>query len=700
MKKPLNHLVLQGFYHPMVNQGIKLSLAVSILLLISHFLDSDQYTLFAVISLLPVMFARLDQPCPHFFLRLLKILLLFVSTSFLVLALAHLDIPTPLIFFPLTFCFAMFAIWGTQSGRLGTGAMLAATFSLLWLEQDPFWIFPLFFGIGILWFGLFSMIWTLWQGHRILRNNIAQMFVEIAEYYALKAKNFHRQPSQDDLTLLFKQQEKFHTLLTNCKSYLNRYGEQRYNGELKELEQNFLFAIDLMELLQSNQHKTTKIREIIQNQEVTPWFDDFTHEIIASLKYKSFAIKTHRQIDMSVNRSLTGLQQAILHKTIKNRTLVYSLKIHFRMIQNLLHTQAPAFQRSLSLPASPGTLLDVLTPHLNIFSPILRYSLRLSVTVIAGLLLADLLNLSKSYWTILAIIFVMQSGYLATRTLIGQRIVGTIGGVGAGLLFISYCPSQWVLIVLVIFTGLFAFSMIFHNRTLAILGVTTLLVIGYQAVIGNGEEIILPRLIDTLLGCSLAFISNILLWPQFHGSGIRRDLLATLTAYKNIMLTWTHSLSDPTIPSEHLTRKRRQLFTAQNNLLASYQQMLREPYHTQSHIDSLDQLIFHFNVLSSHINALLAFSRNNEPLPADLGPHLEKVISGMFSCWYSDQLYHETLSHELTTAARQLIRLRHHDDSRHQAPVLRLLDLIYRQLDTILSLVHYCDPHSGETSDS
>ncbi len=278
-----------------------------------------------------------------------------------------------------------------------------------------------------------------------------------------------------------------------------------------------------------------------------------------------------------------------------------------------------------------------------------------------------------------------------TRTLITQRVVGTLLGVVLGLIIIWPSFREPVLIAFMAGLALFSFSMIFFHKTWAITGVTALLVVAFQLFFGKGEEIVFTRLIDTLLGCGLAFASNILLWPQWNGGGIQRLLQEMLEAQEDILTFCIRSLSDPSIRSEQLTRRRLKLYTAQNNLLASYQQMMREPHHTQQYVDSLDKVLTHFMAASAHINGLLPLSREMSPLPKELTDHMERLVTAMFSrcgdCKGRDDI---DLQHELRTVYVQVEQLRIDDkDSRHYA-VVQLLGLIYERMNEIFDGLDFC----------
>ncbi len=690
-RSSFRYLLLQGIYDPRVNQGMWLGLATVLLLLSFYLVGRQEYVVYSVLAILPALIAGVNQPVPRYLFWLARVDFLFFCCSFLVLGFLQLGVPLAAVFFPLIFVLAMFAVYGNQSGRIGTGAMIVATLSLSWSMEKPFWIFPLLIGLGTLWYGAFSRFWMLWWGHKVLRDKLGQLFFEIANYYVQKAKILRHVPSREQFAVVFKQQERVYRLISEIKIYFNRYGESQYNLELKKLVQDFQLGVDLMELLQANQYKIEEIREFIDGSDVSSLFADFAASLTAVLKKKAFAIRTRRRIEMGLSTQLDVLEEGIFAGREKNPTLAHSLIVQFTMIRSLLTSQKPAFQRSLAMPDPAPGLVETLRPHLNFRSPVFRYGLRLSVTVSCGILLAGWLSLDKFYWLILAVLFVMQSGYLLTKTLITQRVIGTLGGVFLGLLIIQLPVAGWLHICMMVLLALFSLSMIFHHKVWSILGVTALVVMGFQIVLGQGQEVVFTRIIDTLLGCGLAFISNLLLWPQWHGGGIKRLLKETLEAQEDLLILCVRSFSDSSIRAEQLTRRRLKLFTAQNNLLASYQQMLREPQHTHQYVDSLDQVLGHFVAASSHINALLSLGRDAPSMSRGFSTHLERAIVALFSRCDDEQKFEDIdLQKELEVVYRLFEQMKEEGGQSPHHALMHVSKCIYERLNTIFDILDFC----------
>ncbi len=696
---PLNFI-----YDRRVNQGMWLTLATVSLILCFYLAEHGNLAVYSVLATLPVMIAGVNQPEPHFLFRLFRVALLFSGVSLLVLFLHSLFVPLALIYLPLIFVLAMFAVRGNRSSRIGTAAMIVSGLSLSWPgdKADIFWVFPLLMGLGTLWYASFSRLWMFWWGHRMLRDTLADLFTEIANYYTLKSKLFLKKPSSEELKAVTARQEKVYDLINQSKSYLNRFAEKGYNDELQSLEQDFLFAVDLMELLQANKHRIREIRHFLLKNNLDSHYSGCIFQLTAVLRKKSFSVRTRRQTNMRLDSKLSAFEKTILESEDSDRLLARSLATHFNLIKNLLSDQRPAFQRSLGRPDPIPSLFTAIRPHLNFQSAVFCYALRLSITVSCGILLAEWLDIKKSYWVILSIIFVMQSGYLLTKTLIVQRVFGTLGGVLLGFVIIYLSPGTPQLVVAMIALGLFSLSMVSIHKKWTVFGVTALVVVSYQAVFGQGTTAVYYRLLDTTLGCGLAFISNIFLWPQWQGGVIKRLLKETLAAQEDILIICVRALSDPSIRFEQLSRRRLKLYTAQNNLLASYQQMLREPYHTQQYVDTLEGVLKHFMATSAHINGLLSMCRDNVPITSDLSKHLERLITAMFSyCDEGNRIGNIILDDELTCVYQEIERIKKEEgDSTHYA-ILHLLELIFERLNANFDLLDFCGPmkasvHSGE----
>jgi len=81
-------------------------------------------------------------------------------------------------------------------------------------------------------------------------------------------------------------------------------------------------------------------------------------------------------------------------------------------------------------------------------SPLFRHALRLSIALVAGYGVMQLIHPAQGYWILLTTLFVCQQTYGDTISRMGQRIAGTALGVVAGWALLQLFPQPLVQSVL------------------------------------------------------------------------------------------------------------------------------------------------------------------------------------------------------------------------------------------------------------
>jgi len=124
-----------------------------------------------------------------------------------------------------------------------------------------------------------------------------------------------------------------------------------------------------------------------------------------------------------------------------------------------------------------------------------RYGLRLAVCIGLAQILVSTVPVARSYWVALTITFVLKPdfGSVFSRALL--RALGTVAGLVIAAAVLSAVPRGWW----------------YGYQTMAITPVILLLsdVLNHQ-----GTALLLPRLVDSLIGCGIALVAGYLLWPE------------------------------------------------------------------------------------------------------------------------------------------------------------------------------------------
>ena len=175
-----------------------------------------------------------------------------------------------------------------------------------------------------------------------------------------------------------------------------------------------------------------------------------------------------------------------------------------------------------------------------------RHAVRMSLVLCVGYAFIQITGLHRGYWILLTSLFVCQPNYNATRRRLALRIGGTLAGIAIGLPVLWLVPSIEGQLILIVLGGVlfFAFRQIqYAQATLFI----TLLVLLCFNLLGEGFEVALPRIVDTLLGCGLAWLAVAFVWPDWRFRKISAVADRTLNAncrYLDAILEQYHQGKD------------------------------------------------------------------------------------------------------------------------------------------------------------
>ncbi|CBG71543.1 putative integral membrane protein [Streptomyces scabiei 87.22] len=203
-----------------------------------------------------------------------------------------------------------------------------------------------------------------------------------------------------------------------------------------------------------------------------------------------------------------------------------------------------------------------------------RYGLRLALCIGIAQALVSLVPVPRSYWVALTITFVLKPdfGSVFSRALL--RALGTVVGlvVAAGIL--AEVPRGWwdvpVMLLLAPLIPVFT-PRGYGYQTAAITPVILLLsdILNHQ-----GTGLLVPRLVDSLMGCAIALVAGYLLWPEsWHARvGARlADAVADTAAY--VEQTFGRGAAAPA----DRVRMRRRLYRDLSAIRTEFQRALTEP---------------------------------------------------------------------------------------------------------------------------
>ncbi|WP_445374474.1 YccS family putative transporter [Photorhabdus tasmaniensis] len=436
-----------------------------------------------------------------------------------------------------TCSFILLGALGQRYATIAFGALLIAIYTMLGSSIFPLWYQqPLLLLTGAIWYNLLTLTGHLLFPIRPLQDNLARCYQQLSAYLDAKANLFDpdiaEEYQQSVVNVAMANSDLVNTLNQAKASLLTRLkGDRGQRGTRQTLHYYFI-AQDIHERASSSHVQYQSLRNIFRYSDVLFRFQRLLAMQARACEQVAQSILWHKQyqhnprVERAFNYLESSLQQ--LNEQQKHHlkiTALYNLLKNLRAIDAQL-SGISSGQYDLSKERKDETQLsdepltgwrDVrlrISRHLTPQSALFRHAIRMSVLLCSGYAMIQLLDLQRGYWILLTSLFVCQPNYSATRRRLAMRVIGTVAGVFIGLPILYFVPSIEGQLVLIVISGVmfFAFRNIqYAHATLFI----TLLVLLCFNLLGEGFEVALPRIVDTLIGCGIAWLAINFIWPDW-----------------------------------------------------------------------------------------------------------------------------------------------------------------------------------------
>ncbi|CAI1175586.1 YccS/YhfK family putative transporter [Serratia entomophila] len=616
-------------YHPEVNYALRQTLVLCLPVLFG--LAIGQLQLGLLFSLVPACcnIAGLDTPHKRFFKRLIVGGSLFAFSSLLLQQALLWQVPLPALMLGLALLLGVSGEISPLHARLLPAALIAAIFSLSMAGTLPIWQAPLLYAVGTAWYGLFTWFWfKLWK-EQPMRESLNQLYLELADYFEAKYSLLtqHTDP-QTALPPLLARQQKVMDLIGLLYQQLN-FLPHADNLEQKRLQRAFQVALDLQEHITVSLHQPEEVQKLVEQSQAEAIIRRNAQVIAGRLRVVARDILYHQHSQrFNMAHELAALEKVAAQYA--DNPVGQFCYYHFSRIARLLRTQHPLYRRDLMASQARLPFWPALTSYLSFKSNALRNAARLGVMLALGSSLGTIFNLPKPYWILLTIMLVSQNGYNATRVRIQHRALGTLAGlvVAAALLQLQLPEAETLGIMLVI--TLLAYLVSRKNYGLAVIGFTITAVYTLQLLALNGTHFLVPRLVDTLIGCVLVFGGTIWLWPQWQSGLLRKNAHQALENDQHALrLMLEEQEPDPA----ELAYARMQVNQAHNALYTSLNQAMQEPGFASDYLADMRLWVTHSQFIVEHLNAMTILAREHYMLTPKLAEtYLQTCEVALQSC--------------------------------------------------------------------
>ncbi|MTD37287.1 hypothetical protein GIX45_01315 [Erwinia sp. CPCC 100877] len=598
-------------YHPEVNYALRQTLVLSLPVIVGLIFGSLQQGL--LFSLVPACcnIAGLDTPHKRFFKRLIVGGSLFAFSSLMVQLLLMEKMPLPAIFFGMALLLGVTAEISALHGRLLPASLIAAIFTLGLAGNMPVWQPMLLYALGTLWYGAFNWFWFWIWREQPLRETLSLLYRELADYcdakYSLLTQHIDPETA---LPPLLTRQQKVVDLISLCYQQLHMLSATSHQNDYKRLLRVFQMALDLQEHISVSLHQPEEVQKLVEQSHAEPVIRWAAHTVADRLRVVGHDILYHRfSRRFSMEKPIAALEK--IARQHPENPVGQFCHYHFSRIARLLRRQRPLYIRDLMADRQQHLpLLRALRSYLSLKSSALRSAARTGTMLAIASLLGSALNLPKPWWILMTIMFVTQNGYGATRVRILHRAGGTIAGllIAAGALHFNV-PQGYILTGMLLIT-LIGYLIIRKHYALATVGFTITAVYSLQLLSLSGEQFIMTRLVDTLLGCLIAFGGMVWLWPQWQSGLLRQNAWDALERDQQAI---RQILSDDPQPGP-LAWERMRVNQAHNALYNSLNQAMQEPSFNSRYLADMKLWVTHSQFIVEHINAMTILAREHNML--------------------------------------------------------------------------------------
>ncbi len=250
--------------------------------------------------------------------------------------------------------------------------------------------------------------------------------------------------------------------------------------------------------------------------------------------------------------------------------------------------------------------------HFSLKSSVFRHALRLTAAMLVGLLVGRFFEHQNAYWILLTIAVILRPNFGLTKKRAVQRILGTLGGAVIASLVLFLFNSKTLfgfLAVPSIFVGLVFLQ---KNYRIAATFITMAVLFFYGVLVDNTIEIIKYRVLDTLIGALIAFLSVYLLWPSWEQSNIKEILDKAHNGCNKYLLQIKELYTTKTSPSTAYLLARKQAFLENGNLMAAFQRLTEQPKNKQENVSQLYAAVVLNQTFLNALAAIGTYIRNHK----------------------------------------------------------------------------------------
>ena len=645
------------FYSQYFSDGLRMT--IGILLPALALMQFNHFDVGLTMSLGALCICTIDSPGPVAYKRnsmLVGNLFLFLvafTTGFARLNVFTLGIEITLF----SFLFSMFTVYGNRAASVGTCALLAMIFMMdkAVKPEDVLQISITILGGGI-WYMLFSLVFFGIRPYRAAQQTLAENIADIATFLRIKADFYQSGTDIDDnYRKLVSQQIKVsqHQDAVRELLFKSRVMVRESTGPSRILVLTFVDLVDMYEQIIATHYDYSSVREKFEATGVlneiaiilrgmadevdniaylmltntrrrhTPDFDS----ALERLKLEIDEIRNNDQStsNLALKKILINLRD--LNERIKSIYNYYNSKSSEATVKSTEDMQYSKFV------AHQDYAPHIFSDNFSFGSAAFKHALRVSLVCLIGFITAKFIALGHhSYWVLLTIIVILKPGYSLSKQRNYQRLIGTIAGGVIGIAVLIFLPDKTFDFVLLVVLMVGTYSFLRLNYVVSVIFMTPYVLILFK-FLGVGF-VVEERILDTVIGSTIAFIASYLIFPSWEFEQIRDNLAAVIAANVNYLVKIAKNILGKKVGTVEYKLARKDVFVKSANLSAAFERMTSEPKSKQKNIKEVHKFVVLNHILSSYIATIASAvsAKALHKLPAENLKLIKRSIAVLNDC--------------------------------------------------------------------
>lgn len=532
-----------------------------------------------------------------------------------------------------TFSMSMLSVYGQRATNLGMSIMLCYVMSLSKSDhQTQFTALEnsIMLLCGGFWYFFISLSISQFRPYKMAQQSLADCMNHVAEYFRVKSKFYETDTDFNEITkrllaeqiLISEKQDMVRELVYNNKKLVK-------DTTLIGRSLVFIFSDlnDIFESVNATHYDYEIMREKFGNEPVYKQIHRISNKISLELKSIAYHINTSRKpkdkfdFETELKKFKEQIQafntedQAILNNVYLNlKHIVQKIGfIHLFFYEtNVKEKKKNPYDHLEQFTSPKDYKFKKILDHFNIKSSIFRHALRLSIVMLIGAFITLIIpNSEHSYWILLTILVIMKPGFSVTKKRNYQRILGTfIGGI-IGVFVVYFVTNAYLKFGIMLILMIMAYTYLRHIYVIGTLFLTAYILISFSFLTYyNTFDIIGERLLDTLIGGTLAFVSSYLIFPSWESKNIKQTFQKALIANYDFLYKIFSFVIYRQMNMTKYKLARKKMYVNMANVTSIFQRVISEPKKTQINAKELNRFtIFNHSFISYSLGLLKLMQR-------------------------------------------------------------------------------------------